>query len=92
MDNFTKIECYKCGVIWAVSERYNNHRLEDKGSFYCPNGHSQAYVKSTSDTLKEKLEQKDREIGWKINKINTLEVEKAKLERKLKRGITKHNK
>jgi hypothetical protein len=56
-----KIEtCYKCGVRWGMLDRFVSERREDSNSFYCPNGHSQAYVESQVDKLRGKL---NREIA-----------------------------
>ena len=61
MKDFTKIECYKCGTDFLVTNEFNSNRLKDKESFYCPNGHSQAYIKSTAEKLQEKLDQSYKE-------------------------------
>lgn len=39
--------CYSCGVLFAMAEDFYQHRLADRKSFYCPAGHSQAYVGKT---------------------------------------------
>jgi hypothetical protein len=47
--------CYLCGLVFAMPDRFMKERREDQHSFYCPNGHSQAYVKSAADTLRDEL-------------------------------------
>lgn len=44
--------CYSCGVLFAMVEDLYDHRLKDGKSFYCPNGHSQAYTQGKSDAQK----------------------------------------
>lgn len=40
--------CYRCGVVFGMTEEYRKIRLEDHSiSFYCPNGHDQHYVGET---------------------------------------------
>jgi len=50
-----EITCCKCGIVFGVPERWQQARLEDKETFWCPNGHPQAYVKSKADKLAEEL-------------------------------------
>lgn len=50
-------ECITCGCTFAVTHTFQTWRKEDKKVFYCPNGHQQCYSKSTSETLREKVEQ-----------------------------------
>ncbi len=53
----TTESCYLCGVIFGMEAEYLQHRLNDKKSFYCPNGHSQAYIgKTEAEKLREELE------------------------------------
>src|SRR3954469_4680313 len=47
--------CYRCGVHFAVPFDFMRNRRQDKESFWCPNGHSQAYVKSEADKLRDQL-------------------------------------
>lgn len=53
---FVTITCYKCGIPFGVPDYFRAKRLQDKESFWCPNGHSQAYVESESDRLKKQIE------------------------------------
>lgn len=84
--------CCSCGTIFAISENLKSSRKKDKGLFYCPNGHSQHYTQSDADRLRIQLETAQREL--REEKCKTLadqqsrayvEIEKSKLERKLKR-------
>lgn len=54
--NWGDITCFRCGIQFLVPSHWHQKRLEDKQSFWCPNGHSQAYVKSAVDELKAQLE------------------------------------
>lgn len=57
-------ECYKCGVRFGAPPNFVRARRDDKGTFYCPNGHPQGYTQSELDRLKAELEaaklQRDR--------------------------------
>ena len=76
--NFTDIECYNCGVIFYISDKLDDHLRDNKNSFYCPNGHSQAYVKSRADRLQEQLAENDRLLLQKNSEISTLKEELKK--------------
>jgi hypothetical protein len=44
--------CYSCGVLFAMVEDFWEHRQNDRKNFFCPNGHSQAYIGGKSDAQK----------------------------------------
>lgn len=76
---FVTIECYKCGVMFAVSDGLNRNWHETKQDFFCPNGHSQAYLKSEAQRLREQLDEQKRQT----------EFQKARAER-LDSSLTAH--
>ena len=82
MENFEKIECYKCGVIFAVSKTFESSWRRDKSTFYCPNGHGQSYTKSTAELLEERIKEKDRKIFEKDTEIFRLEKENRRLKKR----------
>lgn len=43
------LNCFSCGVEFAMSDDMYAQRLKDHGSFYCPNGHSQHFTGQTPD-------------------------------------------
>lgn len=56
--------CYKCGIVFAVPQYFRKTRQDDKQSFWCPNGHPQAYVESEADRLRKELEKEKRNTEW----------------------------
>lgn len=54
--------CYSCGVLFAMVEDFYDHRRRDHKNFYCPNGHSQAYLAGKTDSQKLK-EAQAREVA-----------------------------
>lgn len=70
---FVIIHCYKCSIPFAVPNRYKEHLLQTRESFYCPNGHSQAYVQSTEDILKKKIANLETTIYDKNNTVQSLQ-------------------
>lgn len=85
MENPKTIECCNCGVLFQVSATLNANWLKTKQTFYCPNGHPQSYIKSTEETLRERIEYKDRAISEKSREIDRLSGLVISLERKVKR-------
>jgi hypothetical protein len=59
--NFEEQECISCFVRFGVPKGFTAARRQDKRSFYCPNGHSMSYTRSTADELRDQLAAKERE-------------------------------
>lgn len=55
--------CITCGVYFAFDRELDQRRRQDKQSFYCPNGHSQAYTESEADRLRKQLSVKEAELS-----------------------------
>lgn len=53
---FETTTCWKCGIVFALPASMMKNRREDKESFFCPNGHSGAFVNSEVDRLRRQLE------------------------------------
>lgn len=52
--------CCECGLTWAVSKEWDEARMEDHKTFYCPNGCSLWYPdKNEVETLKSELRRKE---------------------------------
>ena len=56
-ETLVKMCCWNCGITYAMPERFQRERLENGGSFYCPSGHSAAYMDSAVKKLQRKLNQ-----------------------------------
>lgn len=97
MSDFFEESCFKCGVVFGMPKALHNTCVRDKQTFYCPNGHGQAYVTSEADKLRTKLqaaeqatraaeERAAREERWRVQ---ANEVSRT-LERRLaaQRGVT----
>lgn len=89
---FDLCECCVCGVQHCIPTFLNKKLKETKDTFYCPNGHSQSYRKSTADILQEKLEQKERDFTEQFNLVDEKDMEIGGLKRKISRLKTKVNK
>lgn len=66
-------QCINCGVHWMMPQYINNQRLKDKGNFYCPNGHSQAYIECEADKLRRERDRLAQRLAEKDDTIKDLE-------------------
>lgn len=91
----TKMECGKCGSVYAISESYRALRQIEGNGWHCP--YCQAswgyFLNNENAMLKKQLEEKQRELT--ASKCETLRekqlrelvvMEKAKADRKLRRN------
>lgn len=78
-EKHAETECCSCGIMIAMTPEFLQ-RMRDSGDmFWCLNGHSQHFSKSTVNILREKITVKDREIA-------RLEMEVRKLSLPKRRG------
>lgn len=59
---FQITDCANCGVIFAITERFDSERRSSGKNFYCPNGHPLVYNngKSALDIERDKRERAER--------------------------------
>lgn len=79
--NFETVDCYKCGVTFAVSAALRGNWLRDKTEFFCPNGHSQSYLESTAQRLQRELDAAKRDAEWQKQRAETAAKRAEKAER-----------
>ena|SRR5258708_7341923 len=58
------LTCYSCITHFAMDEALYRRRLEDGGSFWCPNGHSQHFTESEVQKLKRENQALKRDEAW----------------------------
>ncbi len=94
---FETIDCYKCGVTFAVDATLRQNWKRDKTQFFCPNGHGQSYTESEADKLKRELAEAKRDAEWQKSRAATLDAQlqkeraaTAKLKRRVNCGICPH--
>ena len=75
-----------CGVVFWISERFENRRRKDLKPFYCPNGHVLVY---SGETDEEKLA---RTIREKNQRISEVEAKVYELQEKLRKKNRKPRK
>lgn len=92
------LECYKCGVLFAIPHYFNEQRLADRLSFYCPNGHSQSYVESSVERVRREMQKRldaetsraemwRRESESKKRELTAVKGAVTKLKRRISNGV-----
>jgi hypothetical protein len=56
---FVTETCSYCGMPFAMTSDYQERRIQDRRTFYCPDGHPQAY---TGQNHEEKIKRLQREV------------------------------
>ena len=50
-------DCPNCGVIFGITEDYEDRRRADAKGFYCPNGHVMSWSESEADRQRKRADQ-----------------------------------
>lgn len=85
---FVKETCCACNCVFMLPRQLQINLRETKAAFYCYNGHSQSYRKSTAEIAQEKLKALEIENNAKASKIQYLQnalAEVTKPKRRAKR-------
>lgn len=69
MSVMSGIVCCSCGIEFTVPANWKAKRQEDGSTFWCPNGHSQAYTESTTDILRRERDRLAQQIAYKDDEI-----------------------
>lgn len=79
-------ECFRCGVIFGITEQFKDERVKDHKGFYCPNGHIQSYMgESEAEKNARLLREEQARHARTLQRENEERAERERLERKLKR-------
>lgn len=49
--------CIQCGTVFGIERSFHAELKRQPQTFYCPNGHGQAYIEGEADRLKKQLAQ-----------------------------------
>jgi hypothetical protein len=94
---YETIDCYKCGVTFAVAASLRANWVRDKTQFFCPNGHSQSYAENEADRLRKQLTtataEVDRQRQLRIKAEQRMSAQIAvntKLRKRMNAGVCPH--
>lgn len=60
---FLVTDCASCGVVFAIAENLYDRRRADKGTFYCPNGHTMTFGESDADRERKRADLLERRLA-----------------------------
>lgn len=66
--NFETENCHQCGIVFQVPEDFFEAREQDGRTFWCPNGHANAY-EDYEDGKLERLERENNELRTEIRRL-----------------------
>lgn len=64
------LDCANCGIVFAITEDFEQRRRADGAIFYCPSGHNQSWHESENDKIRrerDKLKQDAARLQENIN-------------------------
>jgi hypothetical protein len=64
------VDCFNCGTVFGINDNLHRRFRERGDTFYCPNGHSQAYTKSLVEVEKEKAKKEVERLQWELQSKN----------------------
>lgn len=67
--------CCNCFTHFAMDSDLRQRRLDEGGTFYCPNGHGQVFSESTVNKLKKQLENANKRVGWAEDSASRARIE-----------------
>ena len=76
--------CYLCGIVFAFPADLMAKRRRDHETFYCPVGHSQAFIgKSKEERLEEELKAARLEIKRAEYRAQSERIDRERIEKQL---------
>ena len=81
------VKCINCGVLFGVTEGYQQDRKQDHKSFRCPNGHSQYYPGETDEQKEIKSLKGEVACLTECCDIETEKAKKAEASRRAYKGV-----
>ena len=70
-------QCCNCGMTFAMTQDFQERKLKDRESFYCPRGHSQHYTgKSETQKLKVQLDKTQKQLAQQLSATANLRVQR----------------
>lgn len=69
MTVFVSIRCWRCDVVYGMSETMHERRKKDGESFFCPNGHSAAYKETEADRMRRERDRLAQRVAEKDDEI-----------------------
>lgn len=79
IDKLVELTCCLCGVTFGMTQTCKDLRRADFRIFYCPNGHTQSYVKDVVDPKDEELSELKKEVAELRSEVKQLQADNVAL-------------
>ena len=88
--------CGKCGIEFAVPDRWQAEKQKTREGWYCPNGHSRVYVGTTEEQkkiadLEQALARERSTREWAESQKRSADIRRGKAEAEAKRLLKRAN-
>jgi len=68
------MDCWNCGIVYAVPNGFDDERQKDRGTWYCPNGHGTIYPGDTAEVkARKKAEAEAKSLRQRLEWANARE-------------------
>lgn len=58
IETIVEQRCGECGILFGMEKAYRDRKIEEHGSFFCPNGHIRRFIEKTeAERLRDQLRQ-----------------------------------
>lgn len=82
------VDCWSCGIPFAIPQEYQAMRRKDGRVFHCPNGHKCVYGGGEVEHLKAQLRKSEARKNWAESNLADERAKHAKTQRMLRRLVT----
>lgn len=72
----TEMHCGECGITYAVPEYWRLEKQKNASVWYCPNGHSRAYIESDVVKLSRQLKEKEDQLQRERQRLDQVKAER----------------
>ncbi len=85
------VTCYSCGIRFGLPSDFDANRLNDKETWYCPNGHAQSYTGRPVRDLLSESERRNLSLRQRLDQAEADATRKGKqlasLKKRVKNGV-----
>ena len=61
--------CPTCGIVYGLTESYQDRKYKEAGSWFCPNGHGVCYPRESDEKRIARLEAEKIALNARVNSV-----------------------
>lgn len=88
---FRTVPCARCGIIFGVTQEFDDRKRNTHEGFFCPSGHSLSYPgESDAQRLADaarKLEESERRERLAVTEKLRIQTDLRRLRKRIKNGV-----